>query len=614
MVYIAIDQISKQTVYADKVKYDDTKKRDKKYICVDCNGLLSYINSHKRIKTIVDAHFRHKADTKCNMEEVTDINYLEHAAVFINKWMDQIRKEYKYIKSEYITREHTDIVNLNQDHIYVKYTQCTQKIIKKREIIPERLIWILSISKDDEYERTCKIYKIIGRKGDHYLINTNEKTDLYDYDLGKSMVYLDDGSNVYEMINREENTHYNLDGKKYYGILAKKIDVNELANKFFEDISVDNKFVYNKKIEKENNKCVYTTNAYKRYLIKEINKKMYWVKKITNVEYDPSILTIDATIKELKYYCNQIKIFLGMNNTLVEKKGKLCEIMNKFARNEFKMENDNMSMYNYLRKIKSDKRDIENILHRFGHHSDLTIDKDTIKLNDMYGITNTVMKKIIGDISANVSKIRNIIQKILVIENIVELTIFIKENNKDVIEDISTKINEFFVIVKKNGIIDKNINISKNVFNGCDDMMMQMKKLKNEIDIRIKEEAIKEKNERLELYDKPKIRKDKTIEWCKLSPERQGNRTQEYDTNLIQKKVIDAEVIFNNKIGMRSGETERIDEIIYKIRHQYNYNKAVYEKIKNEIEKTPDEMDKKMIEELYCKINKIIYDAFVHRE
>jgi len=136
-----------------------------------CNELLSFVNEHVRRNTSVNAHFRHHPETKCSMDDITNYNYLGHASKFINKWMNQIKKEMKYIKSPLVNREFTDIVNLDGKHIYIKYSQCSLKIINKRELL-DSLVWILSITEEDEVERSCEIYKVLGKKGEYYLIDT----------------------------------------------------------------------------------------------------------------------------------------------------------------------------------------------------------------------------------------------------------------------------------------------------------------------------------------------------------------------------------------------------------------------------------------------------------
>src|SRR5207253_6717905 len=149
------------------------------------------------------------------------------------------------------------------------------------------------------------------KKTGYYLMDADIKTDLLDYDLVKSTVYLDDENNIYKVINNEcTNTYYNKDGKELKGFLTKRIDVNELTNKIFKDILIGNAFEYNKKDNNEIDRCVYTTNAYKKILISKIDKKMYIIHKIINTEYKNKILTADVSIDELKYYCNQLKIFL----------------------------------------------------------------------------------------------------------------------------------------------------------------------------------------------------------------------------------------------------------------------------------------------------------------
>ena len=44
MVYIAINEETKKTIYANKVDYNDKKKRDKTFICVDC-PMVSYLHA-----------------------------------------------------------------------------------------------------------------------------------------------------------------------------------------------------------------------------------------------------------------------------------------------------------------------------------------------------------------------------------------------------------------------------------------------------------------------------------------------------------------------------------------------------------------------------------------
>jgi hypothetical protein len=53
--------------YCAYIEYTDSKKRNKKYTYIDCNGSLSFVNNRERMGRSVDADFRHHQDTICNI-------------------------------------------------------------------------------------------------------------------------------------------------------------------------------------------------------------------------------------------------------------------------------------------------------------------------------------------------------------------------------------------------------------------------------------------------------------------------------------------------------------------------------------------------------------------
>ena len=97
------------------------------------------------------------------------------------------------------------------------------------------------------------------------------------------------------------------------------------------------------------------------------------------------ILTTDATIDELKYYCNQLKIFLGMNKMIF---GIRNEINNNF-----------MMIHN--------KKNLDDMEQKLQYQNKLTYN-GTIKIKMMYDIIETIAEKIKDEMKIVVNKIVDI--------------------------------------------------------------------------------------------------------------------------------------------------------------------------------------------------------------
>lgn len=180
--------------------------------------MLGLYKSNKKIKLMIIA---------CINERFG--NNWHHLTFFINKWFKCIEPMHKFVNH----RDHIiDIVNKQNNHIYVNYS-----LLNNINYSSSRNIWILSIQNN---LRPGKLYNIVD---DDYLFVFERKADLFDFDLDKCKVYLDDGSNIFRLSN-------NCDIMKYYiisgscktevsGLLVEKINIKKFLCNVFDDILLE---------------------------------------------------------------------------------------------------------------------------------------------------------------------------------------------------------------------------------------------------------------------------------------------------------------------------------------------------------------------------------------
>ena len=140
---------------------------------------------------------------------------------FINKWLSKIQPMYLYKSNK--------IINDKNEAIYVKYSLVSQKTIMNKSNDNDKIIWLLSIKQERPHPRSCKIYKINDNDNMTYLLHSNKKTDIVDFDLNNSRVYLDDNDNIYQLTDTIHSTYYDKDGNKVFGHVIKKININEFT-------------------------------------------------------------------------------------------------------------------------------------------------------------------------------------------------------------------------------------------------------------------------------------------------------------------------------------------------------------------------------------------------
>lgn len=282
MVFIAIDKNSGALIHANKVSHTKSVKRKLFYYCTCCNDNLSYVKEYTRNKITVKSHFRHEKNSDCVIEKNNDSIYLNDTKRYVNKWLSQI-DEY-YIYAQKIKGQIIDVVNNNNDHIYIKYSLCSKETIKNKINDIGRIIWILSMN-----NRPHKIYEVMDTNKILYLLSIESKTDLVDFNLSECDVYLDSDS-MYKMVandEKNEKVFYTGEHIPVVGHLVKKI----LIKNFIEDIGdiFKNEFEYEPE-KSEEIKPLYT----KKFFISVLRGKIY----DSGLNYDMSHLD-NIEVKDL---------------------------------------------------------------------------------------------------------------------------------------------------------------------------------------------------------------------------------------------------------------------------------------------------------------------------
>ena len=353
MVLIAIHKESGKLINVENIDYTESIKRKFTYWCTCCNNELIYVNGYTRTRTrnekeeIVSSFFRHldgennECDTGINGENMNNRNYLKYLSKFVDKWINNIKSEYKYCKR---IGNVIDIVNKTNDDIYVKYSLVSLTNIKNKSNKNGRVIWLLSINSekynpDDIHPRQCTIYKINQSK--KLLIHCNNKTDLVDYNLGKCEVYLDDGFNIYKLLNNTRSkTYYDANGNNIDGHIIKRININQFIKNVLDDIMINIP-----KFDKHNEYClIYTKEEIKKKeTINNIMKQLkilnktghnidnYNVENVDQMEIDDLLIMYEnitekiKNIKERKIKNEPIKKIKILLRTLSDIESKLCE-------------------------------------------------------------------------------------------------------------------------------------------------------------------------------------------------------------------------------------------------------------------------------------------------
>lgn len=428
MVLIAIHKESGKLINVENIDYTESIKRKFTYWCTCCNNELKYVNGYTRTRNekeeIVSSFFRHldgennECDTGINGENMNNRNYLKYLSKFVDKWIDCINPEYKYSKRIGTV---IDIVNKTNDDIYVKYSLVSRTNIKNKSNDNGRIIWLLSINseankQDDIHPRQCTIYKI--NQSNRLLIHCNNKTDIVDYNLEKCEVYLDDGFNIYKLLNNTRSkTYYDADGNRIDGHAIKKININQ----FIKDI-LDDVMITIPKFDKHNEYyLVYTKEEIKKKeMINNIMKQLkilnkighnidnYNVENVDQMEIDDLLIMYEnitekiKKIKEQKMKKELIKEIKILLKTLLDMESNLCKEYDTDVLLWRPNNLNNIDVNNLRDKsidyINNKIGELDNEIHRKELLKEILSNKNTYDIND-------ISKK-------NVSKLNDYISKI----------------------------------------------------------------------------------------------------------------------------------------------------------------------------------------------------------
>lgn len=321
MIPVAFDKDSGTIVRSNTINYTKSKERNTSYYCVICNNKLSFVNDYtKSSGTKVSAHFRHKNnDNECvNIKNDNEKDRLQMNNLFdfVNRWLQCINQKNIYKKNN--DNGIVDVINKCGDFIYIKYSLILKTNILNKSNQDGRIIWLLSIYTDADktnHPRPCTIYSLHNDK--HKLIYFCKTTDLVDFVLSDCEVYLDDGHNIYKLLDNDsenEKVFYTSGNNKITGYLVKVIKSDKFINNILENISISVPYFNHNKT-----KTLYTKDYMRTLNLIETIRTEY--KKLGGIECDYNIEDINnKTNDELEKILERIRNDIDKNIIIKKEK------------------------------------------------------------------------------------------------------------------------------------------------------------------------------------------------------------------------------------------------------------------------------------------------------
>jgi len=216
-MFYAIDKNTNEFILSLNVRdrnYKDTYNKELRFKCAgSCeNGKeceddnVTFVNSKLK-----QSHFRHSSKSKCSAHKA----YIEFNNNFYSNWFNLFK--YKYRKPYWYNCKLEQIRDDN-NVIMIRYSQQKSKIIQCIENYSQnKVIWILSLE-------NRKYSNIKHYNGKIYVDFIGSKNDIPLYDINKSIVYLDTGTDIFLKVH--------LNSTSCYGQEIECINIYDICNEY----------------------------------------------------------------------------------------------------------------------------------------------------------------------------------------------------------------------------------------------------------------------------------------------------------------------------------------------------------------------------------------------